>query len=830
MPVLGAKTQHFRSYGKRRTNVVSRRQPLGGWGDSPPARRDSSSSSDSGESGSSSSEDESEALRKAQAAAAARKERLAETRKTTSTATAKVARPSLAAKRAQAVEGEENFLSPSRPGKKAAAAAVGQKREKKKAVASSSSSSSSEDEAPAVVRAPLAPKCGTAGKARTYMEKQAGGRWQESEEEEQERVLLPKRSLQGGGRRRAPVVVSSDDEAEGEKEAEAVEPEPVPQLADEDPSASSFEDDNDDEPLPFSLPGLSSGSARVSLAPATIVPAPVRAATPPRLKRSFNATSGRRSSPLSSPPITPASRHSSSSSSGRLSHGFRQSSEHSSCFSPRPSPSVSSLPLPPSIAPLLPHLLHPAPLSFSDFISTAPAPLAYFSDPDARPEWRKIGEASYSEVFETMGEWGEEVVVKIIPISSGEVQDDEEELPFASEPDAVRREIKVSQLLGGGEDGEGVEGFVRFKGAFLVQGSYPDQLLQSWDEYKAAQDPPCEDQIRPDVLPSNQLYALILLSNAGSDLETYKLRSWREAASVLYQVVETLGRAEEEFGFEHRDLHWGNILLSSVAPTTPHPSITPQLHRRVSALSLSHGGAARTSQPEPKLDLSAQASGVRATLIDFTLSRLEKEGETLFDAFEDECVFEGEGDHQFDVYREMRTLIELEGGGWEGSHTKTNVLWLHYLTLKLLHSKKLKPPPSLPSSSTAFSAAPSSPMRAAPSPLRRSRRTSLFPSSSMASPARRTAATNSILRLSAFEKRELEQEKRMYELLKRAEEGLGKAVERWGVSSPVAKRGRGRKPAPAKNGRRKTVSQPAEVGEEDFASAAAFGRWWLGAV
>lgn len=58
--------------------------------------------------------------------------------------------------------------------------------------------------------------------------------------------------------------------------------------------------------------------------------------------------------------------------------------------------------------------------------------------------------------------------------------------------------------------------------------------------------------LRADVLPSTQHYALLLLENAGSELETYKLRTWVEAASVLAQVVTALARAEEHCGFEVR--------------------------------------------------------------------------------------------------------------------------------------------------------------------------------------------------------------------------------------------------------------------------------------
>ena len=67
------------------------------------------------------------------------------------------------------------------------------------------------------------------------------------------------------------------------------------------------------------------------------------------------------------------------------------------------------------------------------------------------------------------------------------------------------------------------------------------------------------------------------------------------------------------------------------------------------------------------------------TLIDFTLSRAttreqkdEGEGEQiLFDALEDECLFEGEGDAQFEVYRQMRDVV---GGEWDKFHPITNVM------------------------------------------------------------------------------------------------------------------------------------------------------------
>lgn len=74
------------------------------------------------------------------------------------------------------------------------------------------------------------------------------------------------------------------------------------------------------------------------------------------------------------------------------------------------------------------------------------------------------------------------------------------------------------------------------------------------------------------------------------------------------------------------------------------------------------------------MPLSAETAGITATLIDFTLSRCVVDGCALFDEFEDEDLFKGTGDEQYDVYRRMRQVVESEGGGWGAGHLRTNVL------------------------------------------------------------------------------------------------------------------------------------------------------------
>ena len=116
--------------------------------------------------------------------------------------------------------------------------------------------------------------------------------------------------------------------------------------------------------------------------------------------------------------------------------------------------------------------------------------------------------------------------------------------------------------------------------------------------------------------------------------------------------------------------------------------------------------------------LEPSVSGVRATIIDYTLSRARPAlGQTpLWAPFDEECIFEGEGDAQYDVYRQMRDVVQRN---WATFHPVTNLLvsaqadasalsrqlqliqtalmqWLHYLVGKLLRCKRLRLPRSAP--------------------------------------------------------------------------------------------------------------------------------------
>lgn len=139
------------------------------------------------------------------------------------------------------------------------------------------------------------------------------------------------------------------------------------------------------------------------------------------------------------------------------------------------------------------------PYVFSAFIESFPYdPVLHSCERTAESsvdlQFRKIGEASYSEVF-GIGD----VVLKVIPLRNEtlgdaptnnskprtnekygddqEDQDDREE-PAPSDAKDVRKEIIVTRAMG-----EVCDGFVKLLKTYIVRGKYPEVLLRLWDEY-----------------------------------------------------------------------------------------------------------------------------------------------------------------------------------------------------------------------------------------------------------------------------------------------------------------------------------------------------------
>lgn len=100
---------------------------------------------------------------------------------------------------------------------------------------------------------------------------------------------------------------------------------------------------------------------------------------------------------------------------------------------------------------------------------------------------------------------------------------------------------------------------------------------------------------------------------------------------------------------QHRDLHWGQILVKSVP-------------------------IKKTPIRGCRFSMDNTRFGVKTTIIDLGLSRMDannsEDQRTYWTSFDDD-IFEGEGDYQYDVYRMTR---KLNGGAWDRYQPFTNVM------------------------------------------------------------------------------------------------------------------------------------------------------------
>ncbi|KAJ3888788.1 hypothetical protein GG344DRAFT_52911 [Lentinula edodes] len=351
-------------------------------------------------------------------------------------------------------------------------------------------------------------------------------------------------------------------------------------------------------------------------------------------------------------------------------------------------PVDTSLELPPVIPEYLRPLLEECQQSmtglheFSAFIDTfAFDPAVRGILPAKNLRFRKVGEASFSEVF-GIGD----VVLKVIPLrdeSSASLSGSQKarmsdcaDLPAPTDAKDVLKEVIVTRAMG-----EVCERFVKLVKAYVVRGRYPEVLLELWDRFAEEHG---SESVRPDSFSVSQAYAIIVLPNGGPDLEAYIFsnpsKRWRHACSIFWQVTKALARAEQLVSFEHRDLHWGQILIKELPMASGLPMQQQQLNT-----------PARKHSTKSYMDDSSM--GIEVTLIDLGLARMDagdgQGGEMIHWTPFDEDVFTSEGDYQFDIYRMMK---KQNGDSWETFTPSTNVLWLHYVLTRLLHSKGLRAP------------------------------------------------------------------------------------------------------------------------------------------
>ena len=77
-----------------------------------------------------------------------------------------------------------------------------------------------------------------------------------------------------------------------------------------------------------------------------------------------------------------------------------------------------------------------------------------------------------------------------------------------------------------------------------MQGHYPEELLQYWDDYDVEKGSE-NDRPGPELLPMDQKFVTLVYSNGGRDLEVVELPTAMKAMAIFNQMVHSLARKEQ---------------------------------------------------------------------------------------------------------------------------------------------------------------------------------------------------------------------------------------------------------------------------------------------
>ncbi|XP_011309153.1 uncharacterized protein [Fopius arisanus] len=264
---------------------------------------------------------------------------------------------------------------------------------------------------------------------------------------------------------------------------------------------------------------------------------------------------------------------------------------------------------------------------------------------------RKIGEGVYGEVF-LFDNGKERSVIKIIPIEGSDLVNGEPQKKF----DEILSEIIIAKELHDLRVNKinRTDGFVEVKNIRCLRGRYPDKLVNLWEMYDEEKN---SENDCPSMFKDDQLYIALELGDGGKDLEAFIFQNASEAFSSFIQTALTLAVAEKSMDFEHRDLHWGNILISRTNDKLASYKLNTE-------------------------EITFPCQGIKVSIIDFTFSRMSYEGCCIFnDLALDPSLFTAVGDYQFEIYRLMRAQVK---NTWQVFQPYTNLLWLHYLIDKMI--------------------------------------------------------------------------------------------------------------------------------------------------
>ena len=261
----------------------------------------------------------------------------------------------------------------------------------------------------------------------------------------------------------------------------------------------------------------------------------------------------------------------------------------------------------------------------------------------------------------------------------------------------VHREGKTAELRAAGADEEAVE----------REFGFPDPNDDDDDDGGGGGDDADEGGKGDGAsgpYSEGQWWALLEMQDAGTDLEGCSVGDVFAVWDVFWRVAIAVGKGEASVGFEHRDLHAGNVCVRMKTGGTAGR----KRDAAVKCLGARDG---------VDLDRTLGFTDLEVTVIDYTNSRAELpeeqarkwgiDGVAYKDLEEELEVFETRPKfgYQYRIPRFMRDLVLKDGDSeapslssemkkrtvmrreqlsWRDYHPKTNLLWLHFLLTELM--------------------------------------------------------------------------------------------------------------------------------------------------
>lgn len=225
-------------------------------------------------------------------------------------------------------------------------------------------------------------------------------------------------------------------------------------------------------------------------------------------------------------------------------------------------------------------------------------------------------------------------------------------------------------------------GIIKLFDCVLVTGNYPKEFLKAFENFKGE-----------NKKPKKNIYGVIVMENGGVDLESFVFNNKKEINYFLKNILRILKVLETKYRFEHRDLHWGNILLKRVdlgtisKGDTVNEAASDNTHKTLAS-------------DESVIDFDEDYNPFSINIIDFTLSRISYNNKVVYTNLDEkEWLFEGDEneDIQFGIYEQMRRFdfskrvidelneksTEKNDDNWMYYNSFTNFLWFKYLVCKV---------------------------------------------------------------------------------------------------------------------------------------------------